>query len=88
MIPPVDGIPGAADEIILGVALTRLEPSAALVQRAVIALDAEARRQWGSDFLSLEEGRQRATCELHLDSEFRNEFQMQVVTSYYETPAY
>ena len=84
MIPPVDDVPGASDETIFAVVLARLEPSAALVQRAVSVLDAEARREWGSDFLALEEGRQRAICELDLDSEFRNEFQLQVVTSYYE----
>ena len=84
MIPPNDNVPGASDETIFAVALARLEPSAALVQRAVSALDAEARREWGSDFLALDEGRQRATCELHLDSDFRKEFQLQVVTSYYE----
>ena len=84
MIPPVGEVPGASDERILAVVLARLEPSAALVRRAVTALDAQARSEWASDFLALEEARQRAILERHLDREFRDEFQMQVVTSYYE----
>jgi len=84
MIPPNDDVPGASDETIFAVALARLKSSAALVRRAVSALDAAARREWGSDFLALDEGSQRATCELHLDGDFRKEFQLQVVTSYYE----
>ena len=84
MIPPVDEVPGASDERIFAVVLARLEPSAAMVRRALSALDAQAGKEWGSNFLALDEGRQRALLERHLDSEFRNEFQMQVVTSYYE----
>ena len=76
-------MPAASDPAIFDRILDRLEPYRECVMASLSNLNDAAQKAGSEDFLSLAKEKQLTICNTALGNEFKNIFQMQVVTTYY-----